>query len=580
MDAQDRLTSGARTAPGRFAVIASAALAFAALYALASGIAAVWRYGWLDLFADAFRHYATYLVLPFPAEILSADNGHRPVLPALLRVAELEFMHGDHRLQWAVGLALATASVLAGWRIVLRDERTDAVARAAAMLALSLAVFWLANGRMLLHPIESVQTYLVLLALIGGAASATRFLRTQRRRWLAAALGCAFVATFSFGTGLVAFPALAVTLLAARAPLAAVGTLLAAMAATLALYVALPGGATVSAVLTVAPWHNLQVAAQWLASPVAALLSPPLAPGTGSLLPIAPRIAPAGELPSLAAAIGLGAMVALAVATLRIRRRGTAGDTELLALALAWFALGASLLVGLARLAYFEAHPAELFAARYMPWPCLLWAALALLALGAPCDSAYRHVPLAAAIIAAVAAIALAHNPFYEVWGRHVQANIRHGTCAILADLWSTPRMQGETTTADVVAAVPLLRKHRAAMFAHPAALRLGTVLHEAPAELVGSAPAVTAVPFVSDAGTAALDLRAALPEDYPVDDAPLWLITDAARIVVGCAHPSPLDADDAIAGVARLPRDGVLLAFPWTEAGPQRGLRLDVAAR
>jgi hypothetical protein len=352
------------------------------------------------------------------------------------------------------------------------------------------------------------------------------------------------------------------------------------MAATLAMYFALPGGAGVSSVLTVDPWRNLQVAAQWLANPVATLLGPPLRPGAWPLLPIVPRVVAPGELPSIATVIGLAAMGALVISTLRIWRRGSAGDTEILALALAWFALGASLLVGLARLTYFESHPEQLFAARYLPWPCLLWAAFALFALGAPRAQPERTGWRHAALVGLVAAVALVHNPVHEAWGRQAQSNIRHESIALLADLWSTPRMQGETMTTEVAAALPLLRQHRVARFAHPAALRLGTVLHEAPADLAESATGVTVVPFVSDAGTAALDVRARLPQGHQGGQAPLWLLTNTARVVVGYAHPSPLDADDAIAGVARTPTDGVLLAFPWTNAGPQRGVRLDVAAR
>jgi hypothetical protein len=547
-----------------------------ALYALGAGVVAVWRFGWRDLFADAWRIYANYLTLPFPHDVLALENGHRPVLPALLRVAEMHVAAADHGAQWIAGLALSAASVLAGWWIVLRDRAVAPPHAAACALVLAVAVFWLANARMLMHPIESVQTYLVMLTLVAGAGFAGRYVADGARhpRALAAALACAFVGTFGFGTGLVAFPALAVVLVVARAPWRGVAAVVATMLATLALYLLLPGGGQAAGVATLDPWRNLQVAAQWLASPVATLLGKPLHPGTWSVVPIVPRVPAAGEVPPLAAWMGFAGMLALALLTFGCWRRGRVGRTEVLGLALGWFALGAALLVGLTRLAYFDAHPDQLFAGRYLPWPCMLWASLALLALGRP-DATTSRWPVApaVAIVAAVAIAALLQNNDYARWARHSQALARHHAVAVLADLWSTPRMQGETTTADVEAAVPLLRRHRLAMFAHPAALRLGTTLDEAPSAVTVEAR-TRAVAYRSDKGEAALTLEARLPEGAATR-ADLWLVTDAHRTVVGFAHPMPLASRTTLAGVAREPADGGLLAFPWTDDGVGPGVRL-----
>ncbi|HEX4883578.1 MAG TPA: hypothetical protein VFX05_05530, partial [Casimicrobiaceae bacterium] len=145
---------------GRAARLAALLVGGLAVYALFAGMVAVWRYGWRDLFADAWRIYANYLSLTFPHDVLALENGHRPVLPALLRVAEMHVVAADHSVQWLAGLVLAAGSVLAGWWIVLRDRDVESLGQAAAALVVAVAVFWLANARMLMHPIESVQTYL------------------------------------------------------------------------------------------------------------------------------------------------------------------------------------------------------------------------------------------------------------------------------------------------------------------------------------------------------------------------------------------------------------------------------------
>lgn len=536
---------------------------------VATGAAAVLRYGWHDLYADAWRIYGRMLALGFPLNVLALENGHRPVLPSLLRLAELHLLDANHVLQGAVGLALAVASVVAGaWRIA-RDASLAPLARAAASAALAAAVFWLGNARMLMHPLEAVQTYLVLAMLVAGAIAAGRVVDGPARgAGLAACIACGTVATFSFGTGIVAFPALAVTLVAARAPWRTVAGLAAGLAAALAAYVLLPGGNAVAGLAGVDPWRNLQVAAQWLASPLHAYTLPLRLLG-------APRIAAWGSAPGAGTWIGLAGVAALTAMTLACRRRGRAGATERLGLTLGWFAVGAAALVALVRLDYFAAHPAQLYAPRYLPWPCLLWASLALLALGAP-RRAGAPLPWAAAIAVALVALgALAQQKAWADWSRGVQTMLRHHAVVALADLWSTSRYAGETVGDEVKGALPALRERRIAMFAHPAASLLGTRLASLPTSVVAPQRLRVAA-YASDAGTPAVDFEAGLARDPARPRAPLWLVTDAQGVVVGYAHPAPLRARGTLSGVARAPPDGTLLAFPWVDGrvvGP--GVRL-----
>jgi hypothetical protein len=556
-----------------------------ALVVVGWGVLVVARYGWRDLFADGWRLYANALTLGFPGSVLALENGHRPILPALLRAAELYWLDADHRLQWIAGLGLALGSVVAAWWIVLRDRDVHPVSRAAAMVATGLAVFWLGNARMLLHPLEAVQTYLVVLALVIGAALAAEVARHPgaSSRALAGCVACAFIATFAFGTGVVAFPALAVALLAARAPLRSMGVLAAGLTATLALYFALPAGAQVARVVALDPWRNLQAAAQWLAAPVATLAAGPQH-ARGAPVPLVPRLAGWDEWPSAATFIGLAAIASLVVATFAVWREGRPTRTQVLGITLSGFALGAALLVGLTRLAYFEAHPGQLFASRYLPWGCLMWAGLALIALGRRRAARLPSLRPAMVVVLAATVAGLLQAPHYQQWARHSQAVHRHHAIAVLADLWSTSRMQGESLTADVAAAVPLLRQHRVAMFAHPAAMRLGTPLNEARHGVVAPPQPAHAEPYRSDRGHGAVDFTVDVPDGVTRERIPLWVVTDANLVVVGYAHPHPLRSRGTLAGIARMPgADGRLHAYPWRDddvAGPGFVLVVPPAAR
>jgi hypothetical protein len=249
----------------------------------------------------------------------------------------------------------------------------------------------------------------------------------------------------------------------------------------------------------------------------------------------------------------------------------------------AWFGLGVAGVVSLSRLGYFDVHPGQIYANRYLPWSCLFWAGLVLIALGRPRVEATgaretaRPWVLAAVTFFAVAA--LAGNWSWMQWSRFAQTLIRHQASAVLTAVYSASLYQGETVPEEVKAGLPRVREARIAMFAHPAAGRLGTRPCELPAELFPAEVAATAKPFVSEAGVPALEIAAALPPGYPRIRADFWILTDEAGVVVGYGHADPLGASTGIAGFVRAdrPRDQVR-AYPWPEQGgmvPGLALRL-----
>jgi hypothetical protein len=566
------------------------------------GLYAGWRYGWRDLYADQWRLYRQFLALPFPDNVLFLENGHRPVVPNLLRVAEIAWFRGNQSLQWAVGLALAMLTVIVGWATVLRDRTVDAVARDTCALALALAVFWLANSRMLMHPNESVHTYLsTLLVAVVGAVGAPLAARDRATGWeLPVCAGCGFIATFSFGPGIALFVALAFALAIVRAPWRRVTVVIAAMLLTLAVYFALPGGQGVANALKLQPWANARVAAQWLSAPIMYLLLPFLDGSYAAALPgeplqefakwtsraFASHVGDIGHTVWPQALVGGAGIATLVLQSVSRWRDRSATPTQFAGLVYAWFGLGVAGVVSISRLAYFEVHPDQVYANRYLPWPCLFWAGLVLLALGrhrsASADG--RGVPRAAVVGAVVLSAigALINNPIWMDWAQMTQALARHQASAALTDVYSATLLQGDTVPAEFSAGLPAVRAARVAMFAHPAAGRLGTRLTQAPVDLFAQNAVATARPFVSDAGTPALEIEAAIPPSFPRTDADYWVLTDERRVVVGYAHFDPLDSRSRVSGFARGERaDGGVLAFPWVGGeGPGQGVGFRLTPR
>lgn len=150
------------------ALLVGGFLLFALYYAL-TALTRIYGFAWPQPTMDQFRLYAWYLELPLPDSILQRENGHRPVIPGLIRVLEIHTLAANQNLQIAFGAfcAAATAGLMAG--VAWRERSLTLPMRAAAFALAIIAVFWMANARMLLHGNELVHAYLLTLNVVPGA---------------------------------------------------------------------------------------------------------------------------------------------------------------------------------------------------------------------------------------------------------------------------------------------------------------------------------------------------------------------------------------------------------------------------
>src|SRR5690606_15651085 len=163
-------------------------------------------------YADAWRVPGHFRQASFPQDILAPDNGHHEVLPNAVRVLELHAFGAGQWLQVVIGITLALATVLV-FALGIRGL-ADARAKAVALLAVVLGVFWLGNVRALAHGNESVHAYCVTLFLAIGLLALAKA-RSGRGGTVDAALAaaCGLGAAFSFGSGIACFAAFAAVLL-------------------------------------------------------------------------------------------------------------------------------------------------------------------------------------------------------------------------------------------------------------------------------------------------------------------------------------------------------------------------------
>ena len=468
---------------------------FAALFYFVTGLCAIVNFAWRQPMFDQWRMYESFLTLPFPRNIVQLENGHRPIVPNLVRYAEVYWFAGDQTLQIAVGTACAAMSVIvlafAGWH----DRTFTFAGRCAAALIAVLTVFWLANARMLMHGNESLQVYsLVLCVIVSASCAYTAATRQTVWPMIGASAACS-VAMFCFGSGVASFPALIALCILLRVRWRMLLIPAVTLIAMLVLYLyVLPSDDSVRGTLALKPWQSIKTAMTWLSSPWSlawlSLADPPLAPSVaasfshkaiGAVLVNTANAATAVTALSwraLTTIIGFaGAIVFVARCVLVFFRARPMSRVETLATMLCLFTLATSFVVAIGRLEYFESNPEQVFADRYLLWSSLFWGGLLTLLLSDAYAARNRWaIGLTGSF---VAALPLALHPTHVNgigWSASVYQGAQRIAASARSGLIDVPLgLQTAETEDGYKTSLALFKEKNLAMFADPAWHLLGT---------------------------------------------------------------------------------------------------------
>jgi hypothetical protein len=525
-----------------------------------SAIVTILVFAWPHPAFDQFRLYPIYLEQPFPLNVLELENQHRPVFPGLVRVVEIHWLAANQRLQIGFGLACAVSTALLVAATALRERAITVPARAAGAAGAVIAVFWLANARMLMHGHELVHVYLLTLALMTAGLAAWRAGHGAPLRWLVLASVAATIATFSFGPGIALFPAIAVLAWVQRVPLRAWIVPGIAFISCLVLYLyVLPGDRGARATLALRPWETLDTAARWIASPWMhawlGFADPPLnaryaeilAPGPGrAWVASANWVQQVSGLQwsqGLALLLGAGGFAFLALRLLQaLRDRAKLSATGALGLTLALFGAASAFVIGIGRLDYFAQHPDQVFADRYLVWPCLFWLGLLLLLL-AP-DSRWPRLRRVA--VAAMCLLPLALWPSHKLaagWAATVHRHNQASAAAAISDVYDDRHFRRDDASApvaDQLRTLDLLKRRGLAMFALPGARYHGMQWADGPVSEGATASVSRPVPVrdLRDARPAARFSATLVGVPARAADLPLVVLDQRGR-VVGHALPA-----------------------------------------
>jgi hypothetical protein len=352
-----------------------------ALYA----IRVVSRLRYTTVHWDFWLLYDHLLEDPFPGNVFAPQNGHSMLLPGLIWLANMIVFRGDETPLFAIALALLISIAALLLYAVLRDRGLGCAERSLFVVTALGATFWLARVGILVSGGFTIICALPILGLLVGALALTPVDAAGSRRparWWAAWAG-ALTASFSFGTGLAAWPALGMVAWARREPWRklggwCLGTLACTLLALTVLPRSLPGGGEAGPTIVLAPLESLKYWLQLIGSPAANTWAGMLhAEEFDPLLGLCSGIAGA----SLA---GWGLSRAW-------RQRRQLTRAEWIGAALVAFNAIAAALVAVGRTSFFRYYPQNVFSDRYLWWTAYFWMGLVwLLARSGPARPALR----------------------------------------------------------------------------------------------------------------------------------------------------------------------------------------------
>lgn len=444
-------------------LLATALLVLAAFH-LSNTISTVARFTLNDAFQDQLRLNFRYLTVPFPLSIFELENGHRPVLPGLIRWLELNYFAGAVTLQFAT--AWISAAVAVGLLFVRCWSALDWPHRLMLLCVVATTIFWNANARMFIHAYEATHVFYIFVWLVVAlfAVSGEGEVTIPR---VALACSAAALATFSFGPGIVVYGAVAVALVLRRASWKALAAVVVVALVVVAVYsFGLPGADGVRAssgaisLVQTSYFVVARMAAYWVELCGFSFASDSW---------------PRGVVVTVST---LG-ITLTALHVLRAwRTRENFSPAMLMGLGIMVFGVVTNALIAVNRTSYFQANPPELFADRYLFWSTLVWLGLAIYWLSLPQRSRFFSLFIAL-IIVAESALAFGQANWWRSWASSTYRVVELTSVALKLNIPHDHRLQemfGPDFT-NTYAEIDVLRKARVSTFAREPGPWLGRTL-------------------------------------------------------------------------------------------------------
>jgi hypothetical protein len=423
-------------------------------------------------YADSWRFLAQLVELPFPQNILTSDNGHREIIPNLIRLADLHWFSAAQSLQIFCGItfALLTLGIFLG--MVYASQIAPAT-KSIVILFGVLGIFWLGNIRVLGHASEAIHAYLITACLMLGLAllinNTTKPTRYLLKGCYVGALG--FIASFTFGSGIACFAAFYIVLAIqkSRWHLWVGVTLWFLLVITLNIFSNSTGHFIFS------PFAQLNTLLSWISGPIVYAAWPLFDPAIAAQIPVKiiqqftvdistsveTEIGPIVFGPWPIKLFSLTALLLLSRETWFLRSRYIA--ISMLGVAISWFSVAVGGLISIGRYEYFLDNPDQVMAARYIVWSSWFWMGLGIAII---CRKTENLMHLVAALF-----ISLALLPS-QIWMAKLGVSTKNasefGALAVALNAYNSHTKMGENIPAEISYILPDLKDRKAGIFLWP----------------------------------------------------------------------------------------------------------------
>lgn len=423
-------------------------------------------------YADSWRFLAQLIELPFPQNILASDNGHREIIPNLIRLADLHWFSAAQSFQTFCGIAFALLTL----GLFLRGIYVSQIAQATKIIIILfavLAIFWLGNIRVLGHASEAIHAYLITACLIQGVvlliddiAKPTSYLL---KGCCVGVLG--FIASFSFGSGIACFAAffLVLAIQKSRWQLWLGVTLWFLLVIALSIF----SGSTGRFIFS--PFAQLNTLLSWISAPIVYAAWPLLDPAIAAQIPVKiiqqfsvdvstlveAEIGPIVFGPWPIKLISLTALFLLLRETWFLRSKYIA--IPMLGVAISWFSVTVGGLIAIGRYEYFLDNPEQVMAARYIVWSSWFWVGLGIAIISRKTENS-MHL-----FVALFVSLALLPS---QIWMAKLGISTKNasefGALAVTLNAYNSQTKLGENIPAEMSYIMPELKDRKAGIFLWP----------------------------------------------------------------------------------------------------------------
>ncbi len=322
---------------------------------------------------DQWHMYAPYFRDGWWQAALTPMSHHRHIVPFLMFHIDMQWFGGLNHFLTAFGAFFNLCIVFLLGKVIQRHDNFSPLQKSVLIVFTLTCLTWLINIAQLGWGFMSTMYYLSSFTYLLALYCAWHALVNRAgNKWFAAAIGCGIVCTFSFGIGILVWPALLVLCAFWRVPLKTLGVVVLVLLICLVVFLSLPGSDEIKQAVLWQPWQSIRFVFLLAAGPLFYLLK-------------SFHLFDAASIKTFASLVSvIVTSLALLMFVRQLLRNQPVNCFASLCYGLMMLGLGTAALISLTRPVFFL----DVWVDRYQIWAMMFWLGLLMLCYQQLTDSA------------------------------------------------------------------------------------------------------------------------------------------------------------------------------------------------